>query len=237
MELDNTTLVDFELNEIVQSTPRKCCKVEKKPFKNPSKRRQKLNFAQCKYDIKEDKEYILSTNSIKPHLKKGLTINDRELREAIKILTNYDKEIKTKKLIEKWRSITQAAMSYILNMTLCKIDKIGGYEELRKKELKMQKKRLEYMMDDSMQDEMDNILESDEFNQLPIDDQEEYRRMMEEKLKDFENHKQKELKKLEEELTKTTNKEMDMLELSKRLNVSYSLVFPSENIQSPDDFE
>lgn len=237
MELDNTTLVDLELNEINQSTPRKCCKVEKKPFKNPFKKIQKLSFTDHHSHIQEEKHYITSSNPTKPLLKKESSINDRELREAVKILTNYDKEKRTKKLIDKWRCISQAAMSYILNMTLCKIDKIGGYEELRKKELQVQRKRLEYMMDDSMQDEMDNILDSDEFNQLPVDDQEEYKRMMEEKLKDFENHKQKELNKLEEEMTKTSNKEMDMVELTKRLKVSYSLVFPSEEIQLLNDFD
>ncbi|CAL9729950.1 meiosis protein 5 [Monosporozyma unispora] len=238
IELESTTLVEVSSTEISQSTPKKSNKVEKKPFKIPFKKKQ-VSFIQN--GINKPEVTNLFQNYLKNPLnsvsREGYSLNDRELKEALKLLNNFDKEIRTKKLIQKWRNITQGVMSYILNMTLCKIDRIGGYEELRKKELKLQKKRLEYMLDDSMQDEVDNVFESEEFNQLPVDDQEEYKRVMEEKLKDFESHKAKELKKLEDEINSSANKEMDMEELAKRLKVSYPLVFPSEDKLSNEDLE
>lgn len=228
--MDDTTFIEEgKENIIFQSTPKKDNKVVKKSFKNPFKNPFRQVQSKKNITVQLEASCIESVEApSKKYVGKKTGQECSELREAIKILDNYDKEIKTRELIDKWRSITQAAMSYILNMTLCKIDKIGGYEELRKKEAKQKKKQLEYMMDDSMQDEMETILESDEFQQLPVEDQEEYKQMMEDKLKDFEAYKQQEFKKLEEESNLNTNKELDMEELSTRLKVDYSLVFPVE---------
>lgn len=215
----------------VQSTP-KLPKVQKhnsKPFKCPFKKGKKLNILEgcLSTSIKMD---VDNKTKGKHSIKNTILTEVKELKQALSILNNYDKEINTRKLIQKWRCITQAAMSYILNMTLCKIDKIGGYEQLRRKEFDLQKKRLEYMMDDSMQDEMDTVIESEDFKALPVDDQVEYKNMMDERLKDFQAHKQKELQKLEKQMNDTTSNEMDMEELADRLKIDYSMVFTVESL-------
>lgn len=212
---------------LVQSTSKKCSKV-RKPFQCPFKNGNKLKFKEESIDTLTSntrKITIHSNTKNKPFSKCILSTEIKEFKQALNILNNYEKELNTRRLIRKWRCITQGAMSYILNMTLCKIDKIGGYEELRKKEFDLQKKRLEYMMDDSMQDEMDTIIESEDFKSLPIDDQVEYQTMMDERLKNFQIHKQNELDRLEKQMNNTTNSEMNMEELAERLKVDYKMVF------------
>lgn len=151
-----------------------------------------------------------------------------QLQQAIKILSNYEKEIKVLKLIQKWRVVSQAGMSFLLNSTLLKISKLGGYEKLIRKELEAKKRQIEYQMDDSMQDQMDEVLESEDFKLLPEEDQQEYKDRMADKIQEAQLWKEKEFTKLEEELQNCADKEMTMEELSKRLKVEYALVFPNE---------
>ncbi|KAK5778722.1 Mei5p PWA37_000659 [Arxiozyma heterogenica] len=227
MSLDSMEMERENANALlVQSTP-KPSKVQKhnnKPFQCPFKKGKIMNSIESCLDksikLKMDNNTKNTYSS-----KNALSIKIEELKQALIILNKYDKEINTRKLTQKWRCITQAAMSYILNMTLCKIDKIGGYQQLRKKEFDLQKKRLEYMMDDSMQDEIDTVVESEDFKSLPIDDQVEYKKMMDERLKDFQIHKQNELQKLEKQMNDTTSNEMDMKELADRLKIDYKMVF------------
>ena len=61
-----------------------------------------------------------------------------------------------------------------------------------------------------------------------LEDQDEYKQEMETKLKEMEEFKQKQLEKFEKEMENVTNKQLDMKELSKRLNVEYDLVFPED---------
>lgn len=149
-----------------------------------------------------------------------------QLEQAISILKKYDQETNTLHLIDKWRGVSQGGMSYMLNSILVKIDKIGGYEELRRKELEAEKRKIDYQMDDRLQDEMDNVLESEEFLALPDGDQEEYKKSMQEKIEEMEAWKERELSKLDTEMKSSGNQEMTMKELSQRLKVDYNLVFP-----------
>ena len=161
------------------------------------------------------------TTQIKQYKKEISNITD-----AIKILNKYDKEIKTEELIEKWRSVCQKAMSYLFNSILFKIDKMGGYEEFITKEIEAEKARIEYQLDDSNSEEISDFLESEEFQNLPLDDQEECKMQLEEKKEEMERVKQKCLNKLDEKLEQCQGQEMTMQELSKRLKVEYELVFP-----------
>ncbi|GAV50247.1 hypothetical protein ZYGR_0U01030 [Zygosaccharomyces rouxii] len=153
-------------------------------------------------------------------------IENNQLNQSIKVLKNYEKEEKVMRLIEKWRSISQAGMSYMLNSTMLKITKIGGYEELKRKEMEAEKRKIEYQVDDNLQDEMDNVLESDEFQMLPEEDQEEYKNRMQDKIEEMEIWKEKALTKLEEQVKLCANQEMTMQELAQRLKINYQFVFP-----------
>ncbi|GAV55153.1 hypothetical protein ZYGR_0AS04770 [Zygosaccharomyces rouxii] len=152
-------------------------------------------------------------------------MENNQIEQATKVLKNYEQELKVMKLIDKWRSISQGGMSYLLNSTMLKINRIGGYEELKRKEMEAEKRKIEYQMDNSLQDEMDNVLESEEFQMLPEEDQEEYKKRMEDKMEEMEVWKERKLSKLEEQVKLSANQEMTMQELAERLKVDYKLVF------------
>lgn len=162
-------------------------------------------------------EYTRQINSYK--------MENNQLRQAIKVLKNYEQETKVLNLIDKWRGISQGGMSYMLNSTMLKILKMGGYEELKRKEIEAEKRKIEYQMDDSLQDEMDNVLESEEFQMLPEEDQEEYKKRMQDKIDEMEICKEKALAKLEEQVNSSANQEMTMQELAQRLKMDYELIF------------
>ncbi|CCH61468.1 hypothetical protein TBLA_0E04130 [Henningerozyma blattae CBS 6284] len=176
-----------------------------------------LNIQCEKYDLK-----ILYKE--KTELQKEIT----QLKTGIHILQNYEKELKVKELITKWRDVCQAGMSYMYNSAAIKIDRMGGFEEFRRKELENEKRRLEYQMDDSLQLEVDSILESEEFNNLTIDDQEEYKTQMNEKLEEMEKMKNSKLEALEAEMESSRNQTFTMQELAKRLKVDYKFIFLEE---------
>lgn len=152
--------------------------------------------------------------------------NINQLQQANKIMKSYHKEEKVLNLIQKWRAVSQAGMSYIMNSTLIKISRIGGYEELRRKELEAEKAKLEYQIDDNLQEQMNEVLESNEFQMLPQEAQQEYKEKMEEKMSEAEIWKEKEFSKLDNRMKEIGNQELTMEELSKRLNMEYYLIFP-----------
>jgi len=152
------------------------------------------------------------------------------LSQAINIMKKYDKELKIEELIIKWRNVCQRAMSYLFNATLFKVDKLGGYEEFIKKEIDAEKAKLEYQLDDSVEEDISGILESDEFQALPLDDQEECKLKFEEKRDEMERVKQKALKILDDKLALAQGKEITIEELSKRLKVDHNLVYSSADM-------
>ncbi|CCF59693.1 hypothetical protein KAFR_0H02840 [Kazachstania africana CBS 2517] len=166
-------------------------------------------------------EYSKSSKQVKEY-----TRNIDTMKQAIKILKKYDMELRTMELIDKWRSICDRSMSYILNFTVLKINKLGGYEEYKKREIGMEKAKIEYQMDTSFQEEVDTVLESEEFKSLSVDEQTEYRDQIDGKINEMESWKTSQLQKLDLQLENCQGKEMDMLELSKKLNVDYNLIYP-----------
>ncbi|EDO15526.1 hypothetical protein Kpol_479p14 [Vanderwaltozyma polyspora DSM 70294] len=150
-----------------------------------------------------------------------------QLKQSIKILNRYEEQDKNLKLIEKWRGVSKAGMSYIFNSLRFRIDKMGGYEEFRRKEIEAEKRKIEYQFDDGLQNEIDNILDSEEFKALPIDDQIEYKEKMDEKIQQAEEYKLKQFEKFDKELANASNKELTMEELADRLKVEYKLIFSS----------
>ncbi|SCU85112.1 LAMI_0C10176g1_1 [Lachancea mirantina] len=147
------------------------------------------------------------------------------LKSGIKILNSYEKETEVENLAFKWRRICQAGMAYMLNSTLIKIDKMGGYEELVRREIEAEKRKIEYQFSDNLEQDIENLLESEEFKMLSTDEQQEYRDKMDAKRQEVEDLQQKELQKLEEKLGKTRETQMTMQELARRLNVDYKMVF------------
>ncbi|KAM3163653.1 hypothetical protein ACU8KH_02127 [Lachancea thermotolerans] len=147
------------------------------------------------------------------------------LQNSLKILRKYERELEVLELIDKWRSICQAGMAFLLNSTLLKVNKMGGYEELIRKEVEAEKRKLEYQFAGRLQDEVDEVLESEEFKALPESEQQWLRRDLQQKVDSNEQLQQEEIKKLDLKLTESSNKQMTMRELANRLKVDYALVF------------
>ncbi|CDO95255.1 unnamed protein product [Kluyveromyces dobzhanskii CBS 2104] len=160
---------------------------------------------------------------------------DREIRElakkevtltrAVKVLQTYETELGTVELINKWRSVCQCGMSYLMNAILVKIDRMGGYEEFKRKEIEAKKRQVEYQYDDGIQQQMDEILDSPDFFHLPVEEKNEIREMMDEKAKEAEDMKQKQLEKYEKELKENGSNEMTLQELASKLKVDYDMLY------------
>ncbi|CCC69128.1 hypothetical protein NCAS_0C01380 [Naumovozyma castellii] len=229
--------------ELKKETIKMALKTPKGKFKSPFKGVVTPNSSLVQKSVSLKKAVVIDNNSEETRLNRGqkLLVNelDKQIRsyerlnieliQAIKYLDDDNsEELKTEQLINKWRDISQSTMAYLLNSILNKIDKMGGYEEFRQKEIEREKTQLEYQLDDGIEESFGSILESDEFKMLSLEDQDEYKQEMETKLKEMEEFKQKQLEKFEKEMENVTNKQLDMKELSKRLNVEYDLVFPED---------
>lgn len=149
-----------------------------------------------------------------------------QLKQAIKILERFEEEERVLDLISKWRGVSQAGMSYMLNSTLIKIDKMGGYEELLRRECEAQKRKIEYQFSDSLQEDMEAVFESDEFQAMTEEMQQEYREQMMEQVKEAQKRKEREFAALELKMKQSAGKEMSMQELSRRMKLEYSMIFP-----------
>ncbi|AMD19614.1 HCL537Wp [Eremothecium sinecaudum] len=148
------------------------------------------------------------------------------LKRANKILSTYEQEVKINELIEKWRRVCQCAMAYLFNSTMLKINKMGGYHVFRKKEIEKMKRQLEYQSNDGIQDQIDELLESDEFLKLCQEEQDGVRERVEEKLHEAEKLKEKEMAKIHAQLEDMNEEEFTMQELAARIKVEYHLVYP-----------
>lgn len=178
-------------------------------------------------DKPSNRSLSLQYNELRRQIREKEKEND-QMRDAIRILNKYDKDLQIEELIVKWRCVCQGSLSFLFNETLFKVDKLGGYEEFIRKEVDAEKARLEYQMDNSMEEEFSTLVESDEFQSLPPDDQEEYRARMEEQRHEAEILMEKSLKQLDKKISEASGKEMTLEELTKRLNVSYELVYRRE---------
>ncbi|SMN22167.1 similar to Saccharomyces cerevisiae YPL121C MEI5 Meiosis specific protein involved in DMC1-dependent meiotic recombination, forms heterodimer with Sae3p [Maudiozyma saulgeensis] len=236
--MDNdTTLVETSPTPKIEKCPMKSS--FKSPFRSgitKLQNRGEVSLKTCNTTytrLLNEKQLSLQNRVIYNDLTRKISFYRKEitnLSEAINIMKKYDKELKLDELIMKWRNVCQSSMSYLFNATLFKIDKLGGYEEFIRKEIEAEKAKLEYQLDDSVEEEISGILESDEFQALPPDDQEEYKIKFEEKREEVEKVKQNALKVLDDKLILAQNKEITMEELTKRLKVDYNLVYPSSSL-------
>ena len=161
-------------------------------------------------------------------LTKQLTILRQEnnhLQQACKILSE-NKIKENRKSIEKWRTICKMELSFILNSTLIKINRMGGYKDFLEKEMEAKRRRLEYQIDSGMEDQIYEIKESEDFKQLSEIEQQEWESQMNEQLKELEKNKVVELEKLNKVLLDSEGKEFGMFELCTRLKLDYNLMFP-----------
>ncbi|SCW03422.1 LAFE_0G10066g1_1 [Lachancea fermentati] len=206
-----------------------------KPFKAPLRSSNPASFISIadKQNVAADN---LKSSKQDGQLRKKTLAIDNDLRalhkeidslkSALDILAKYDKEKEVLKLIDKWRGVCQAGMSYMFNSTMIKIGKMGGYEELRRREIEAEKRKIEYQCADGIQDEIDGILESDQFKVLSPGEQAEIKDRLNERLVETQKWQEKQLELLEQKLLGSSNREMTMEELSKRLKIDYSMVFP-----------
>ncbi|CAI4861774.1 CRB_1a_G0054870.mRNA.1.CDS.1 [Saccharomyces cerevisiae] len=154
-------------------------------------------------------------------LTKQLTLLRQEnnhLQQACKILSE-NKIIENRKSIEKWRDNFQRwNCLFILNSTLIKINRMGGYKDFLEKEMEAKKRRLEYQIDNGMEDQICEIKESDDFRQLSEVEKQEWESQMNEQLKELEKKKKiAELEKLNKVLHDSEGKDFGMAELCTRL--------------------
>ncbi|CAI4054348.1 hypothetical protein SUVZ_16G1660 [Saccharomyces uvarum] len=181
-----------------------------------------------------------SVKGLKEHLdKKEIAIRNREstkqltllrqenthLQQACKILSE-DKITKNKQSIEKWRTVCEMELSFILNSTLIKINRMGGYKDFLEKEMEAKKRKLEYQIDNGMEDQLYEVRDSEDFKQLSEVEQQQWESQMNEQLKELEKSKEVELEKLNKVLLDSEGKEFDMAELCNRLKLDYKLIFP-----------
>ncbi|EJS41427.1 mei5p [Saccharomyces arboricola H-6] len=150
---------------------------------------------------------------------------NNHLQQACKILSE-DKITENKKSIEKWRTICEMELSFILNSTLIKINRMGGYKDFLEKEMEGKKRRLEYQIDNGMEDQAYEVRESESFKQLSEVERQDWESQMNEQLEELEKNKVAELEKLNRVLLDSEGKEFDMAELCTRLKLDYNLVFP-----------
>ena len=199
-------------------------------------------------DVCKPRGCMVSKLASEKKVNQTLTIEERIVyNQTNRMLTDYKKNISQLKnanrilkrringeekdiseLIAKWRQICQGAMSYLLNSTLFKIDRMGGFEELVRREIEAEKAMIEDQVDSELQGEIEDIEDSEEFRSLPEDSKAEYKQRIEEKTTEMEVWKQKRFIALDEKLKGLAGREMDMEELSRRLKVDYSLVFLKE---------
>ncbi|CCD25029.1 Mei5p NDAI_0E02120 [Naumovozyma dairenensis CBS 421] len=237
-KLDDATLINIS----TLSTPIRSCSTPKATTTTTTTTTTAHPMIYKKITKTDQEEIILKKKNMLLHNElvnqiKSYERENNELKRMQKFITNdYSRgggEGSTQQLIKKWRSISQMTMSYLLNSISCKIDKMGGYEEFIRKEFNMEKQKLEYHLDDGIRESYEEVMESEEFQNLNKDEQLEYQEQMENKLVELENFKTKQLERLENEFQSIIKNDsqggLDMKQLAKRLKVDYSLVFPSED--------
>lgn len=135
---------------------------------------------------------------------------------------NDDSEVNA--LINKWRAATQKASNYLLNEAIIKINKCGGFKEFSKNENEKLKESLEYSIDSSFQERINEIVDSNEYNLLDESEKENI-------LKDLEKQQEMAIEEMEKSIRiddDEINDEFTMKDLYKRLKLNYKLVYPDE---------
>ncbi|KAH7584101.1 Double-strand recombination repair protein [Nakaseomyces glabratus] len=147
----------------------------------------------------------------------------RELKQAIKIIEEKKLE-HLMSLIEKWREVSQKTLSYMQYSTVLKIDKMGGFKKYMERELenKLLEIEDEYTR---FEEEMGSFLESDEFERLSEEQQEEYKDQINSRRYDLEKLKLQKTKEIEKEY-ENVDDVFTLQELTKLLKIDYKLIFP-----------
>lgn len=147
----------------------------------------------------------------------------RELKQAIKIIEEKKLE-HLMSLIEKWREVSQKTLSYMQYSTVLKIDKMGGFKKYMERELenKLLEIEDEYTR---FEEEMGSFLESDEFERLSEEQQEEYKDQINSRRYDLEKLKLQKAKEIEKEY-ENVDDVFTLQELTKLLKIDYKLIFP-----------
>ncbi|SCU89448.1 LAFA_0E18118g1_1 [Lachancea sp. 'fantastica'] len=200
-------------------------KVETKKFRSPSTSSRSYVSISNGLDSKRSK--VLAEERQKADKIRRLKKDNCALESAIKILASYSREQEIECLIDKWRSICQAGMSYLLNSTLLKINKMGGYEELVRKEVEAEKRKLEYQLSGQLEYEIDDVIESEDFKKMSVLDQEELKRQLYERKEEADKAQQAQMEKLDARVEESSGKEFTMQNLARRLKVNYEMIFES----------
>ncbi|CCE89896.1 Mei5p TDEL_0A05640 [Torulaspora delbrueckii] len=229
--MDDTTIINSSpVSDQKGKNSMEICSPTKTPVESVSKYKTAgKHLVQKSRETLEDHKLNTQTRLLYNELSKQKNLYKKHidnLAQAIKIIKAGEKESRVLELIEKWRGVAQAGMSFMLNSAMLKITKLGGYEELLKKELEAERRKLDYQINDNLQDDMEQVFESEEFLALPEEMQQEYRDQMNEQLREVQNRKDKEIAKLEAKMKESAGQEMTMQELSRRIKMDYMLIFP-----------
>ncbi|QLQ81491.1 hypothetical protein HG537_0F02520 [Torulaspora globosa] len=223
--MDDTTMVDSSPAGVADTSK----VIERTTFGSTNRNCGARKTVQKKDVSMEDRKLATQTRLLFNELSRQKASYKKhidQLNQAIRILESFEKEERILDLISKWRAVSQAGMSYMLNSTLLKIDKMGGYEELLRRECEAQKRKIEYQFSDSLQEDMETVFESDEFQAMSEEMQQEYREQMMEQVKEAQMRKEKEFAALELKMKQSAGQEMSMQELARRMKMEYSMIFP-----------
>ncbi|KAL6944996.1 hypothetical protein ACO0QE_002439 [Hanseniaspora vineae] len=227
-EGDNTMDPDKTL---VDEGDLKTLKIDKQLTQSKRKSFTSKNHKTCKAT---NLSVPFASNTKAELLKKDRTLNltiislkktRNSLTQAIKVLKDIHKEKETETCIEKWRDVSIKEMNYILNMTLLKINKMGGYEEFVRKEVEAEKDGLRYNGGTEFEEQMEEYFDSEEFQNLEPDEQERIKKEGADQIEAINGKMEKELEKLDAKIDEATNKDFEMQNLCKKLQVDYHLVF------------
>jgi hypothetical protein len=146
------------------------------------------------------------------------------LKRAKNILSKQD-TMSNEDLILKWRDAAQKASNYLLNAAVEKVNKAGGKKEFKRREREKLKESLEYSIDNSFQDRIGEITNSEEYDNLPEDEKE---RILDDLDKEHERAMEEAGKSLMDD--EIEDDEFTMNDLYKRLKMDYKLVYPPSSI-------
>jgi len=159
-----------------------------------------------------------------------------ETLKRAKVIIGKSDSRNNEELIEKWRDAAQRASNYLLNAAIEKINKSGGKKEFERREKEKVKNNLEFTIDNSFQDRIADITNSEEYENLPEDEQERI-------LQELEDEAEKSMRQIEKEMEEKEKNDDDdnddedndadddeftMKDLYKRLKLDYKLVFPNQ---------
>lgn len=151
-----------------------------------------------------------------------------ETLKRAKVILNKKDSQNNEELIDKWRDAAQRASNYLLNAAIEKINKSGGKREFERREKEKLKSSLEFSLDNSFQERIAEITNSEEFEAQSEEDKERI-------LQDLEEEADKSMRQLEKDIDANDDNDEDndadeftMKDLYKKLKLDYKLVYPEK---------